>query len=86
MGTPLADALRSVDLQPGRTYREQINGHTVEVRVLDATATSELFAQIMLEPWVDLPFTPALTIRPKSGSLPLPDPPDIPAEEAPNHP
>jgi hypothetical protein len=35
MRLSLAGALGHVDLQPGQTYRETVNGRTVEVRVLD---------------------------------------------------
>jgi hypothetical protein len=35
----------------------------------------------MLQPWVDFPFTPKLTIQAKPGTLPLPDPPVIPSDE-----
>jgi len=39
MSVSLAEALKHVDLQPGQTYREKVNGFTVEVRVLDDAAT-----------------------------------------------
>ncbi len=83
MDSPLAEALRHCDLQPGRTYRENVNGRIVEVRVLDDDApTPELAAQVMLQPWVEFPFTPVLTIQVSPGTLPLPDAPVIsPAEE-----
>ena len=42
MNPSLAEALRHCDLQPGQTYRETINGRTVEVRVLDDDPTPEL--------------------------------------------
>ncbi len=77
----LAEALRQVDLQPGHTYREMVNGRTVEVRVLDEAPTLELTNQVMLQAWVDFPFTPRLTIQAEPGPLPLPDPPVIPSEE-----
>jgi hypothetical protein len=80
-GLSLAEALGKVDLQPGQTYRETVNGRTIEVRVLDDAPTPELAEQVMLEPWVDFPFTPTLTIRPTPGTLPLPDPPVIPSYE-----
>jgi hypothetical protein len=34
---PLAEALEQVDLEAGRTYRCQVKGRVVLVRVLDAT-------------------------------------------------
>jgi hypothetical protein len=81
MSLSLADALRLVELRPGQIYREKVNGWTVEVRVLDDAPAPELAAQVMLQPWVDFPFTPQLTIRATPGTLPLPDPPVIPSEE-----
>ena len=74
MNPSLAEALRHCDLQPGQTYRETVNGRTVEVRVLDDAPTPELADQVMLLPWVEFPFTPVITVTAKPGSLPLPDP------------
>jgi hypothetical protein len=81
MNLTLAEVLAHVDLQPGQTYRETVNGHTVEVRVLDDEPRPELAEQVMLQPWVDFPFTPKGTIRAEPGTLPLPDPPVIPPED-----
>lgn len=81
MSLSLADALRLTELQPGRTYQERVNGWTVEVRVLEDSPTEELASQVMLQPWVDFPFDPMLTIQARPGVLPLPDPPVIPSEE-----
>ena len=81
MGLSLAEALQQVVLQPGQTYRETVHGCTVEVRVLDDGPTPKLADQVMLQPWAEFPFTPTLTIQPKRGTLPLPDPPLIPPED-----
>ena len=90
MSLSLAEALEHVDLQPGHTYRETVNGRTVEVRVLDDAPTPrvlddeptpELANQVMMLPWVEFPFTPRLTIQVKLGKLPLPDPPVIPSDD-----
>ena len=56
MSMSLAEALRLTELQPGRVYRERVNGWTVEVRVLHETPSPELAAQVMLQPWVEFPF------------------------------
>jgi hypothetical protein len=80
MSLSLAEALRLVDLQPGRTYREKVNGWTVEVRVLEDTPTPELAEQVMLQPWVEFPFNPAGTVVAQPGPVPLPDPPVIPPD------
>ena len=74
MSLSLAEALGHVELQPGRTYRETVNGQTVEVRVLDDSVTPELAEQVMLQPWVDFPFTPIGTITVKLGPRQLPEP------------
>ena len=81
MSLSLAEALRLVDLQPGRIYHAKVNGFTVEVRVLDETPTPEVAEQVMLRPWVDFPFTPSLTVHVRPGALPLPDPPVIPTDD-----
>lgn len=74
MNPSLAEALRHCDLQPGQTYRETVNGRTVEVRVLDDAPTPELAEQVMLLPWVEFPFTPALTVTITAGPPQLPEP------------
>ncbi len=90
MSLSLAEALGHVDLQPGHTYRETVNGRRVEVRVLDDAPTPkmvddeptpELAAQVMLLPWVEFPFAPVGTVRARPGTLPLPDPPVIPPDD-----
>jgi hypothetical protein len=68
MSLSLAEALGQVDLKPGQTYRETVNGCTVEVRVLDDGPTPELAEQVMLQPWVEFPFTPQGTLTAKSLS------------------
>jgi hypothetical protein len=81
MSQTLAEALSQVDLQPGHTYREKVNGRTVEVRVLEDEPSPELAAQVMLQPWVEFPFNPVGTVRATLGTLPLPDPPVIPSDD-----
>lgn len=64
----LAEALESVDLEPGRTYRCQVRGKAVEVRVGSAAehggaapSTKRLLTKglceedIMLDAWCELP-------------------------------
>lgn len=41
MSMTLAEALEQVHLEPGRTYLEQVDGHTVEVRVIADPAADE---------------------------------------------
>ena len=80
MSLSLTEALGHVDLQPGQTYRETVNGRTVEVRVLDDAPTPELAEQVMLQPWVEFPFNAVGTVIATPGPLPLPDPPVIPPD------
>ena len=84
MNATLTKALEGLDLQPGQTYQATVNGHKVEVRVLDDdddVPTPEFADQVMLLPWVEFPFNAAGTVTARPGKLPLPDPPVIPEEE-----
>ena len=59
MSISLAEALRQVDLRPGRVYQCQVGRFRVEVRV-DETEPQLVPApvndsDIMLDPWTDLP-------------------------------
>ena len=74
MSLSLAEALGQVDLKPGQTYRETVKGQTIEVRVLEEAPTPKLAVQVMLQPWVEFPFTPQGTLTAKPGPLLLPDP------------
>jgi hypothetical protein len=74
MSLSLTEALGHVDLQPGQTYRETVNGHTVEVRVLGDALTPELAEQVMLLPWVEFPFNAVGTVRATQGPAQLPKP------------
>lgn len=42
----LAEALALVDLEPGRTYRCQVKGFNVEVRVWDEKSSSEQVTKV----------------------------------------
>ncbi len=90
MSIGLADALAQVDLEAGQVYRCEVKGRTIAVRVLEEAPASVLPApldesNIRLDPWVELPL-PAGTFQVlvKSGSLPPPDVPEIPADEGPS--
>jgi hypothetical protein len=87
MQTALADALAQLDLKPGKAYRCQVKGQWVELRVLDnnppglAKPYSE--ADVMLDPWVELPGpAAAVKVTAKAGKPPPFDIPYIP-EDAP---
>jgi hypothetical protein len=81
MSPSLAEALQKLKLEPG-TYHVQANGYDVEIRVTNRNVGDSIVAarydeaDVMLEPWVELP-------RPKPigrvvGRLAPPPPPDIP--------
>ena len=56
MSEILSMALSGLGLQPGQTYRATVDGHKIELRVLDDDdePTPELAEQVMLLPWVEL--------------------------------
>jgi len=86
MSLTLVEALGQVDLEEGRVYRCQVKGHWVELRVLGAVgilpANRYDESDVMLDPWVELPRpSSAIRLRARRGSLPLPDVPEIPADE-----
>jgi hypothetical protein len=86
MSIPLVEALRSVDLRTGQTYRCEVNGLLVELRVLETTAKPDApsisEADIMLDPWVELPKPPPIAFgRSVLGEPKLPDIPYIPPDE-----
>lgn len=68
MSTLLNQAIASLDLQPGQAYRTMVNGHEVEVRILEkpqSTAPhlqpSQFSDMVMLDLWLDIP--PSLAAR-----------------------
>lgn len=85
MSTSLAEALKQVELEPGRTYCCQVNGHWVEVRVLpevESAASRIPESDIMLDAWVELPPPkPIAKLQARLGKLPLPDVPEIPRDD-----
>ena len=86
MSIPLVEALRSVDLQTGRTYRCEVNGLFVELRVLEAPPRREappiLESDIMLDAWTELPeLGPGVVGRSVLGEPDPPDIPEMPSEE-----
>lgn len=86
MSTTLADALQSVDLEVGRTYRCEVRGYVVELRVFEQrakpTAPSVPEADVMLDAWTELPSpTGGVRVKARPGKLPPPDAPEIPGDE-----
>jgi hypothetical protein len=75
MSITLADALKDIELEAGETYRFEVGGRVVELRVLSGRHAS---SDTMLEPWTEFPFPePRFRIRARLGTLPI-DVPDIP--------
>ncbi len=72
----LAELVRQLDLRPGQSVRETVNGYTVELRILDDDQpTPELAEQVMLQPWVEFPDPPgARRVTPRLGPPQLPAP------------
>jgi hypothetical protein len=86
MSMTLVEALGQVDLEEGRVYRCHVKGHWVELRVLtpDEVRPVARFdeSDVMLDAWVELPRPRSkFTVRARRGTLPLPDVPEIPADE-----
>lgn len=91
----LTEALQSVELEPGRTYRCQVRGRTVEVRVVNEPVnggnppsqerllTKELCEEdIMLDAWCELPEPKwTKTFKAQPGPRHMPDIPEIPRDE-----
>lgn len=89
MSISLVDALEDVDLKTGQTYRCEVRGNQVEVRVLarpavgprdESTALPE--CDVMIDAWCELP-RPTPIGRVKSrlvANLPI-DIPPIPSDE-----
>jgi hypothetical protein len=75
-----------VDLEVGRVYRYKVKGHWVELRVLEPSEVLPVpvydESDVMLDPWVEFPQpTSGIIVRATPGSVPLPDAPEIPADE-----
>lgn len=81
MSAVLAEAVKKLNLKPGQTIREVVNGFTAELRLLDDQPTPELAEQVMLEPWFEIPFYPTATVTATPGPVWLPDPPIIPPDD-----
>jgi hypothetical protein len=77
MSAVLAEAVAKLNLKPGQTVREVVNGFTAELRLLDDEPTPVLAEQVMLQPWWEVPFTPMWTVTATPGPMSLPDPPII---------
>jgi hypothetical protein len=86
MSTSLAEALQGVELRRGQTYRCEVKGLLVELRVLETGPNSEAPAlpesDIMLDAWTELPEPrPGVVGRSELGEPDLSDLPDIPQDE-----
>jgi hypothetical protein len=86
MSLSIVEALGQVDLEAGRVYRCNVNGHRVELRVLGPSEVLPVSvydeSDVMLDPWVEFPQPPALfSVIGEFGPTPLPDPTEIPVDE-----
>ena len=82
MSILLNRAIETLDLQPGQTYRTAVNGHVVEVRMLEtatpgapAMTSADAVDAAMLQPWFEIPETPAartITIKRGEPIFPVP--------------
>ena len=87
MSDVLVNALAQMNLEPGRTYRYEVQGKQIEVRVLDELPRELVPAplvesDIMLDAWTELPPpTGGIRLVARPGKLPPPDPPYIPQDE-----
>jgi len=85
MSTSLAEALRDVELESGRTYRCRVKEFWVELRVLGPAAEPQPAmiseSDIRLDTWTELPApSGGLVVSLHCGPPDLPDLPDIPPE------
>ncbi|MDZ7620499.1 MAG: hypothetical protein U1E05_26145 [Patescibacteria group bacterium] len=79
MSFSLAGALHGIPLNAGETYRCEVDGRLVEVRVLADTEDGNTPVSPMLNPWTEFPLPAAqFRLQAKVGRLPAPDLPDIP--------
>jgi hypothetical protein len=86
MSLSLLEALGQVDLEAGRVYRCHVKGQWVELRVLGPAEVRPVSvyeeSDVMFDPCVEFPRpASAIHLHGKPGSLPLPDVPDLPADE-----
>lgn len=92
MSIALADALADVDLEVGQTYRCEVHGRQVELRVRAKPVTSTGLSlvtspglseeDVMLDPWCELPSPPVVGVLSSRLVERLPfDIPEIPADE-----
>ena len=86
MSITLEEALKEVELEPGRTYVCGVNGRQVEVRVRTSLQSSMAPAKIedegKIDAWFEIPPRKGTyRHRAKPGKMPPPDLPDIPVED-----
>lgn len=90
MSISLVDALEDVELEVGQTYRCEVRGQQIELRVLTAplaehrdVSTSLSDSDVMLDAWCELPRPPVIrrVATQRVDQLPF-DVPQIPEEGA----
>lgn len=83
MNEMLSQMLAELNLQPGQSHRVQVNGYHLEIR-RPVEQSTDFADMVMFQAWVEFPRPPGTAIDIRAGRLPLPDPPDIPADYAEN--
>ncbi len=89
MNVSLTEAIGQLNLRPGQAYRTTVDGHEVEVRMLDAASKEKTpeepspFADgVMVDLWLDIPDPPYVKIVVSTPGPADPfDPPVIPTDE-----
>jgi len=79
----LEEALQSVELEPGKTYRCRVRGHVVQVQVIEPrTEPIAIEDEGKIDPWTELPLpNPVGRKRSRLVAPPPPDVPEIPADD-----
>ncbi len=88
MSMSLEEALSQVELENGKTYRCNVKGQRVVMKVVDHLPPSGPPVEIdesdlMMEAWTALPMpkTSGIPVIVQWGKMPPPDVPEIPQEE-----
>jgi hypothetical protein len=75
VSTPLVEALRQLNLQPGQSYHVEVDGKDVELRIRGSDEPPDPADQVMLRPWVWLPTSEGqIPLRIRYGPIDPPDP------------
>ncbi len=62
MSPSLADIVNQFKLKPGQSVRENVNGHTAELRLLDDELTPGFAEEPMIDDWPNIPDPPGTRV------------------------